>query len=61
MNWWGLNPERENSSEEDPWHEWHMPEKASGMEVVAAAAVAKPTEPLILPLRINCGHSTTSC
>ena len=30
-----LNSEREISPEEDPWLNWHNPEKASGTEVVA--------------------------
>ena len=35
---WKLNSERENSPEDDPWHDWHKPKKASGTEVAAALA-----------------------
>ena len=31
-----LNSERENSLEEDPWYNWHKPEKAAWTEFVAA-------------------------
>ena len=30
-----INSEKENSCEEDLWHNWHKSEKASGTEVAA--------------------------
>ena len=33
MNWWRLNSKKEDSPEEDPWHIWHIPEKALGLRM----------------------------
>ena len=35
---------------DDPWHNWHRPEEASGTEVVAAVAQGQGQQHLLCPL-----------
>ena len=57
----GCSTLRNNSLEEDLWHYWHMPEKATGIDVAAAVTVEIPTAPLTVSFMISGDSKTTSC